>query len=234
MIAPSPQLKSPQPKARCDQILPNSFDWRSRGFVSPVLDQEQSSSLFFALTAATEGQVAIRDNKLTELSVQQIIDCFDYKWPVNLETVYQYLTMAGGFDTFDNYPYYGPLGQCLYRQNESIAQVISYVNGESGDEDRMKADIINYGPYAVLLDSNIDLVFYSSGIFDSTNCTQTSPNQAMLVVGFGSEGGQDYWIVKSSWGSEWGEKGYVRLARNKNVCGIANFPNRPVLGFGTL
>jgi C1A family cysteine protease len=211
--------------------LPSSFDWRSQGLVSPVLDQVKSSSVMFAVTSAVESQLAIRDNKLTTLSVQQLIDCFNYNWPLTVDNVFTYLIVGGGLDTSDSYPYHGDRGQCQFSQSDSVVSVASYANSESGDESVLQNDLVNQGPIVVLINADVDLVFYSSGIFDSSNCTSSSPNQAMLLVGYGADSatGQEYWILKNSWGTEWGIQGYLKLARNKNICGVANYPSRPIL-----
>ena len=73
--------------------------------------------------------------------------------------------------------------------------------------------------------------FYKSGIWSNPECQgEGSSNHAVLVVGYGSDNGNDYWLIKNSWGTGWGENGYLRLARNRNMCGVAKYASYPVVG----
>jgi len=92
----------------------------------------------------------------------------------------------------------------------------------------MKA-VSTVGPIAVSMNAGTREFFhYSKGIFNSKTCSPNDLDHGVLLVGYGSENGQDYWILKNSWGVGWGEKGYFRMSRNtNNLCGIsedASFP----------
>lgn len=85
------------------------------------------------------------------------------------------------------------------------------------------------GPISVAIEAD-KIGPYSGGVYDNDKCGQ-KPNHGVLVVGYGSEGGKDYWIVKNSWGADWGDKGYIKIRRNhNNQCGIALDTSYPVLG----
>lgn len=79
------------------------------------------------------------------------------------------------------------------------------------------------GPVAVSIDAGLrSFQTYVDGIYNEPSCTSTQLNHAVLVVGYGTLNGQDYWLVKNSWGVNWGMKGYIMMARNReNQCGIA-------------
>lgn len=84
------------------------------------------------------------------------------------------------------------------------------------------------GPISVKINGD-DIIFYGGGIFDQPNCAKYAFHYA-LAVGYGTENKTDYWIIKNSWGEKWGEKGYIRMSRNKNQqCGISTYSNYPIL-----
>jgi len=89
------------------------------------------------------------------------------------------------------------------------------------NEDAMVAALNTNGPLSVALDATY-WSFYSGGIYDSS-CSSTRMNHGVLLVGYGEEKDVKYWIIKNSWGESWGEKGYIRLIRGKNKCGVNNF-----------
>jgi C1A family cysteine protease len=106
-----------------------------------------------------------------------------------------------------------------------------------GTEEELKAAVANVGVISVILDINKSFGSYKSGIFDDSTCNKDFDRQdiphnlhAVTVVGYGTTAsGQDYWILRNSWSVGWGEQGYMRMARNKNICGIANYGLYPLL-----
>jgi cathepsin L len=112
----------------------------------------------------------------------------------------------------------------------SGATDVGYTMIKQGDENALKAAVATIGPIAVAIDAEDDFVSYTSGVFESTNCSQTDLDHGVLVVGYGTdkESGKDYWLVKNSWAADWGDEGYIKMARNKNnMCGIASFALYP-------
>lgn len=217
--------------------LPLSFDWRDYGVVSNVKDQSVCGSCYaMAAVGSIESQLMIKTGKLIDLSVQEIVDCAgDYEsWGCEggiKYRVYDYVKDKGGLSSSNDYPLEGVQLQCKRTKLSQIPiQLKSYVEVPPNDEDVLKYAVTKVGPIAVSIDINQEsFMRYSAGIYDEPNCT-TNTNHAALLVGYGVEGGKDFWILKNSYGSNWGESGYIRIARNSdNLCGIATEAIYPLL-----
>lgn len=220
--------------------LPDHVDWRIKGIVTPVKDQGHCGSCWaFATVAALEGQQALATKKLISLSEQNLVDCSKSEgnhgcgggYP---ERAYQYIIDNCGIDTEMSYPYDGDDETCAYKKGHLGATMTSYVNITAGDEMALKKAVATIGPISVAIDATSDFMAYSDGIYDSDDCGSSlrKLNHAVTVVGYGTDGasGQDYWIVKNSWGSAWGQKGYIQMSRNKNnQCGIATDATYPIV-----
>ena len=114
----------------------------------------------------------------------------------------------------------GPEDLCDAKVGESVAQVGDFI-GVNPDEKAMADTLTQTGPISVCLNANL-LQYYVSGIFDppAWMCDPTGLDHAVLMVGYGSENGTDFWSIKNTWGESWGEKGYFRIRRGTGCCGI--------------
>eukprot|EP00066_Takifugu_rubripes_P023646 XP_011612912.1 PREDICTED: cathepsin L1-like [Takifugu rubripes] len=213
------------------------IDYRQMGYVTEVKDQGYCGSCWaFSTTGAIEGQIFKKTGQLMSLSEQNLVDCSKSygtygcsgAWMAN---AYDYV-VNNGLESTITYPYTSVDTQpCYYDSRLAVAHIKDYRFIPKGDEQALADAVATIGPITVAIDaSHSSFLFYSSGIYEESNCNPNNLSHAVLLVGYGSEGGQDYWLIKNSWGPSWGEGGYMRLIRDgKNPCGIASYALYPIL-----
>ncbi|KAH8370819.1 hypothetical protein KR093_005101, partial [Drosophila rubida] len=213
--------------------IPDSIDWREKGAVTGVKDQGGCGSCWaFATIGTLEGQNFIKNQQLVSLSEQNLVDCSKNDggcqggWPDN---ALNYIKDNGGVDTEDSYPYEAKDGECRFNPEHIGAKVTDIVVVASDDESALATAVAEKGPISVAVDASF-FQHYQGGILDEPSC-QGGVNHGVVVVGYGHDDtGGDYWLVKNSWGTSWGENGYVRMARNKNnQCKIASHGVYPLV-----
>lgn len=213
--------------------LPKTVDWRLKGAVTPVKNQgDCESSWAFGAVGALEGQLAIKQGKLIPLSTQNMIDCIKENAGCKSGSplvAFDSIKRRGGVQTEADYPYNGKQNACRFNAAKAIK--IKGVFSIQENEGNFINALANVGPIAVMIDTKNSLFrFYHRGIFSSPNCSTGKGDLSALAVGYGTEGKTNFWIVKNSFGQEWGENGYFRMARNgQNLCGIASYASYPLL-----
>ncbi|CAH0545767.1 unnamed protein product [Brassicogethes aeneus] len=219
---------------KSNDTLPTEVDWRNRGAVTEVKDQATCGSCWaFSATGSLEGQLQIQKGNLTSLSEQNLIDCSKkyHNSGCNgglMENAFKYIK-DHGIMSEESYPYFGFDGVCMFDDFRIAATISGYVAIQEGNENDLKAAVGTIGPISACLYATEDFQLYELGIFNDEHCPSYTLNHGVLVVGYGSENGLDFWIVKNSWGSSWGEHGYIRMVRGKNLCGIATEASYPTL-----
>jgi KDEL-tailed cysteine endopeptidase len=217
---------------------PASVDWRNNGAVTSVKDQGQCGSCWsFSSTGAVEGAWAISKGQLIDLSEQELVDCatgVSYgSHGCNggqMEGAFKFI-IENGQCSLSSYPYTAKDGSC--QKCSSVAHISSCSDVKPNDQVSMKAAVAQQ-PVAVAIEADTRYFqSYSGGILTSSSCG-TSLDHGVLTVGYGEENGQKYWLVKNSWGTTWGEKGYVKIARSEStndpgICGIAMDPSFPTV-----
>lgn len=220
----------------CLLSLPKSVDWRKKNLVTPVKDQGDCGSCWaFSSTGALEGQNKVKTGILKPLSEQNLVDC-SHKYGNDgcnggrMDFAFQYVIDNQGIDTEKAYPYRAKKGHCKFVRSGIGANCTKYVGIRKGKEKDLQAAVAMIGPISVAIDVTQKFMHYKEGIFSDFNCMTHFVNHAVLVVGYGSENGSDYWIVKNSWGTSWGMDGYILMARNAgDMCGIATMAFYPVI-----
>ena len=217
-----------------DATVPDSVDWRTKGLVTPVKNQGDCGSCWaFSTTGSLEGAHAKKTGRLVSLSEQNLVDCDkgDHGCEGGLmKNAFEYIRDNKGIDTEASYPYKAKKGHCEFKEADIGATVRRHVSILTFDCWALKDAVANVGPISVGMDaSHGSFQLYKSGIYDPTVCSKTKLDHGVLVVGYGSENGKEYWIVKNSWGTRWGMEGYFKIAAKSNVCGICTSACYPVV-----
>jgi C1A family cysteine protease len=219
--------------------VPASVDWTTKGVVTPVKNQGDCGSCWaFSTTGSLECEYAIKNGVLNSLSEQQLVDCSFAEGNLgcsggSMDAAFKYIEKEGGLCTETEYPYTGKDGTCKATTCGTKYNPITTYTDVTKDDETALETAAAAGCVSVAVEADqYAFQYYSSGILDGV--CGTSLDHGVLVVGYGSSGTSDYWKVKNSWGTTWGEEGYVLVCRScsKNgvdgECGINMEPSYPV------
>ncbi|KAI4296896.1 hypothetical protein L6164_036816 [Bauhinia variegata] len=228
--------------------VPTSLDWRKKGAVTQIKQQGQcgktnfkiidlfaASCWAFSTVAAVEGIIQIKTGTLISLSEQQLVDCATNGgnegcgggW---MENGFQYIIGNQGIASEADYPYEGINGTCGNRRTPA-AKISGYQRVPADNEEKLLQALINQ-PISVLVSINDEFRHYAGGVF-SGPCSNNL-NHGVTLIGYGtSDNGTKYWLIKNSWGENWGEDGYMKLLRDSDnpegLCGIAKQATYPTV-----
>jgi len=215
---------------------PGSFDWRNKNGITAIKDQGQCGSCWaFSCTESIESVYKIKGSKPNQipLAPQQIVDCDRGDGGCNggdLPTCYQYVKTAGGLEPETSYPYHARDQTC--QANKGLEQDpikgFQYVIPQgSKDEQTMANFLAANSPMSIIVDAS-SWSSYSGGVLSASQCGENL-DHAVQAVGYNGLDANGYWIVRNSWGSGWGESGFIRLQFGRNTCGMTSEVTVPTI-----
>jgi len=214
--------------------VPETIDWRERNAVLGVKDQGQCGSCWaFSATGSLEGQNVLKNNRSIPLSEQQLLDCSesygngDCSVGGDMVAAFEYV-IDHGLTTEEAYPYRAEQYSC--RAPSSSAVTVTDYRYVDASESALREAVGTVGPISVAMYAE-PIQLYYGGIFQDRDCYNDEYylDHGVLAVAYGTTNGQKYWTIKNSWGSDWGEAGFFRLARDEDQCGIALDSSYPIL-----
>ncbi|XP_034366419.1 cathepsin M-like [Arvicanthis niloticus] len=218
--------------------IPKFINWKKKGYVvTPVRRQGKCNSCWaFSVTGAIEGQMFRKTGRLIPLSAQNLVDCSRPQGNRGCYIGNTYLALQyvkeNGLASEASYPYEEKEGPCRYNPDNSTASITG-VGFVQANEDALMHAVATIGPISVAVDArHVSFLFYKRGIYYEPNCNSSVVTHSMLLVGYGFIGeesdGKKYWLVKNSMGTRWGDRGYMKIAKDqRNHCGIATYALYP-------
>jgi len=213
-----------------DDATPDLLDYREHNFVTEVKNQGGCGSCWaFSATGGMEGMWAKQHGELISMSEQQLLDC----GPGSCDgghMVHAWDTAKAGIMSEEDYPYEHADKNCRFDSNKVVASTSGH-KSVSHNEDSLEQALVQVGyPISVAIHVGNSFQHYKDGIYSDPECVNGKLNHGVLVVGYNKTVEDEaYWIVKNSWGKNWGMDGYILMKMGENSCGIAKGPCYPVL-----
>jgi cathepsin F len=214
---------------------PDTFDWGPTGKVTPVKNQEQCGSCWaFSATENIESvwmiAKGLTNANFKPLAPQQIVDCDKSDGGCNggdTVTAYEYVIRAGGQDTEASYPYKAVNQACKFLPADVEVKISSYKMTGKGNEADMKTAVATVSPISICVDA-APWQFYSGGIMKKAQCGNQL-DHCVQITAYDTSSATPFWKVRNSWGTSWGESGFIRLEYGTNTCGVADEPTTAVV-----
>jgi len=219
------QTEAENKKRNLQGSVPYGWDWRRKGAVTYVRNQGTCGACWaFSTVANVEGLIYNKYGVLVALSEQHLLDCNTFNNGClggTLPVAFNYVRKSGGINLRSTYPYRGVKMACRANYQSTFGTLKGYVSPGMNEND-IKNMLYAYGPLSAGINSR-PLYYYVGGVFNPTTyqCSPYGINHGISIVGYGTTAsGMDYWIIKNSWGPNWGERGFFRIRRGTGACGI--------------
>ncbi|KAL4714099.1 hypothetical protein ACJJTC_008453 [Scirpophaga incertulas] len=242
----------PYPANQLEEVaatLPAEYDTRLYGLVGTVKNQQECGSCWtFGTTVSMEGAVARANaGKFVTLSNQALVDCawaiFQSRYGAHgcdggSDTAAYHWIMDNGMPTQADYgDYLNKDGYCHIKNMTKLYTIKGFVDVVPNSVEALKVAVVNHGPLTVSVNVNelfntTPTEFSMSKTGEYTIYIPSNPNalnHEVALVGYGEQDGETYWILKNSWGPEWGLDGYMHISSRNNVCGVATEPTYVVI-----
>jgi len=250
------QARKPHRATKAPHALPANFDWRAPDqgramAVTPVKDQGQCGSCWaFSATEAIESQWILAGNPMATLSPQQIVDCDTSGSDQGCNggdtvTAYAYVETVG-LEGDGTYPYTsgasGQAGTCQFNASAVIAKISAFTYATPGctdtcpsqNEATLQQSLYTSGPVSICVDASVWQTYVSGILTPASGCQSayTALDHCVELTGWGIDAATStqFWSVRNSWATSWGEAGYIRLSYGTNTCGVADEATIPTIG----
>jgi cathepsin L len=220
-------------KRSLNKDIPTKLDWRMLNAVTPIKSQNNCGSCWaFSSTGAIEGIIAIKTGKLVSLSEQELVDC-SQSFGNNgcfggiMPDAFEFVINKGGLCSESDYPYTATQDSCSKCKPVLKSNISGCVTISQGNSDGI-INALTQQPISVGIQANsVDFQHYKSGIFNSKTCYTGNIDHGVLLVAYDSES----LTLKNSWGSYWGDDGYITIARTNDkqgMCGVYMSASYPI------
>ncbi|KAJ2943499.1 hypothetical protein O0L34_g16606 [Tuta absoluta] len=227
-LRPGPTSVVPE-RVDMTKAVPESFDWRQQQVFNPAKDQGKCGSCWaFSAIGGVEAAYAIKHKQLVGLSEQQLVDCDGYNAGCHggfMNVALDYLKEVGGSMLESDYPYKAVEDNCTFDLSKVKVKILGQRAFDLSDTEATKQILVQNGPISIGVGADPNWAHYTGGIFD---CPDRSMNHGVVLVGYGTENGVGYWIIRNSWSAKWGEQGYMRIKQSgtsvNSVCSMTRIP----------